>query len=1044
MISRLRQLWRQGPGRGDVLGINRRNLDYVFDDYKPGKFRQLDDKVISKEILEAAGVNVPRTLALITRPRDFPLLDALLESRDSLVLKPAKGWGGRGILVMNRIDGQWTKPGGAVLSSADIKNHVGDILSGMHSLDEDADSAICEELVVPHDFYAELGPSGLSDLRVVLQDQVPIQAMCRVPTSASEGKANLHGGGVGLGIDLADGLITGAIAKDRNIALHPDTSLTLKGLQLPLWRECLDLAIAASRTVDVSYIGVDIVVDQKRGPLVLEINARPGLAIQIANDEGQSVVAKSSATRADKWTTSFNWILLAVLALSPFGYDWWLASYSEVIESVVGANTVQSVVVASQDLADDLSEGTANSLFEEIELTESNREFRAAREAAANGDTARAIVLYQSVMADSTLAPFALNNLALLMRHSSDENQGIEYLQEAVDRFPTYHRGFYNLGLVLNNAGRIEEARAAFERTIALKPNHALAWAALGSVEFSEKDYTAAANSFGKAIRYDPTGISARLKLGLTKRLLNDLPGARNSFADLLALSPGHEGATYWLARTLQDQGKIRGRASKRHRLVAQKSLAALEAGSPRVQSLLGVLAFELGDYPTALLIFAEMAKGRYRPQFHQIALAETALILGDWSRVIELSPQISSHDLAQAVKFLHFANLGVAAAEQQRPPLQFSDPPGPIAELATAFYTDDQRLVNEVLRRIETELGEQAAAWPRWFAGRDNEADRKRALELSKSLQYFVASDDDLELRLAEFTKIPSSLMLYLGYTEAQERGAVADAQILWDALRRTVPVFLPVLMLDFEIALVTGDQPAALKIGDEIQGLGMKNSEFTLKLATLYLSQGRPRAARRLFNSLPADYRATPEAIIVDCRLLMGDKENKEAIALIKDLLQRDPDNAEAQFVLGEANFALGKSQIAERELRLALTLDPSRRDIRYKLAQVLMKRRNYDDAVAEWQILLTLDSSDESSRFNYALCLQRSGDNTAALREYEIILANNPQRSSAIFNKGLALERLGRNPEAIATFKQMLTIIADHQPSLRKLAKLDGAEQ
>ena len=38
--------------------------------------------------------------------------------------------------------------------------------------------------------------------------------------------------------------------------------------------------------VGLGYIGVDIVMDVERGPMLLEANARPGLAIQIANGRG--------------------------------------------------------------------------------------------------------------------------------------------------------------------------------------------------------------------------------------------------------------------------------------------------------------------------------------------------------------------------------------------------------------------------------------------------------------------------------------------------------------------------------------------------------------------------------------------------------------------------------------------------------------------------------------------------------------------------------------------------------------------------------------
>jgi len=36
----------------------------------------------------------------------------------------------------------------------------------------------------------------------------------------------------------------------------------------------------------LGYLGADIVLDKNRGPMMLEINARPGLAIQIANGRG--------------------------------------------------------------------------------------------------------------------------------------------------------------------------------------------------------------------------------------------------------------------------------------------------------------------------------------------------------------------------------------------------------------------------------------------------------------------------------------------------------------------------------------------------------------------------------------------------------------------------------------------------------------------------------------------------------------------------------------------------------------------------------------
>ena len=57
-------------------------------------------------------------------------------------------------------------------------------------------------------------------------------------------------------------------------------------MRVPYWDEVLRLSRRVSEAVGLGYIGVDIVVDATGGPMLLEANARPGLAIQIANGHG--------------------------------------------------------------------------------------------------------------------------------------------------------------------------------------------------------------------------------------------------------------------------------------------------------------------------------------------------------------------------------------------------------------------------------------------------------------------------------------------------------------------------------------------------------------------------------------------------------------------------------------------------------------------------------------------------------------------------------------------------------------------------------------
>ena len=67
------------------------------------------------------------------------------------------------------------------------------------------------------------------------------------------------------------------------ITHHPDTGRPVSGISVPEWKELLFMEARAFDMTGMGYLGVDLVIDRERGPLLLELNARPGLAIQLAN-----------------------------------------------------------------------------------------------------------------------------------------------------------------------------------------------------------------------------------------------------------------------------------------------------------------------------------------------------------------------------------------------------------------------------------------------------------------------------------------------------------------------------------------------------------------------------------------------------------------------------------------------------------------------------------------------------------------------------------------------------------------------------------------
>lgn len=286
LIRRL-WVWPWELRRRGVLGINARNLDFVFRFNPRALYRRLDDKVLTKEICEARLIPVPHTYAIISRFGDVRRIEEIIGNRQEFAVKPACGSGGRGVIVIVRHEaGLFYTSNGERLAVSDLRYHLSGILSGLHSLGGRPDRVIIEERITRHPAFRDLAVGGTPDIRVLVYRGDPVLAMLRLPTRESRGRANLHQGAVGVGIDIATGTTTNAVHHDRIIAVHPDSGATIAGLEIPFWTDVLATSASLSRAVALGYIGVDIVLDARSGPVVLEANARPGLGIQIANGCG--------------------------------------------------------------------------------------------------------------------------------------------------------------------------------------------------------------------------------------------------------------------------------------------------------------------------------------------------------------------------------------------------------------------------------------------------------------------------------------------------------------------------------------------------------------------------------------------------------------------------------------------------------------------------------------------------------------------------------------------------------------------------------------
>jgi alpha-L-glutamate ligase-like protein len=301
MIGLYRQLKKSG-----VLSINQRNSEFVLKYNPRSRYPLVDNKLKSKRLAILSGIAVPPLYAVIEHEHQLKDVDKILAPYSDFVIKPAQGAGGDGIIVIkDRVFGnKYRHINGKLSTSEDLVHHLSSLLSGAYSLGGRSDYALIEHRVVVDPVFEAVSYEGIPDIRVIVLLGYPAMAMVRLPTRISSGKANLHQGAIGVGVSMGSGLTLGGVFQNNMIDYHPDTLNPIVGIEVPYWEKILKIAAQCYELTGLGYLGVDVVLDKEHGPLMLEINARPGLSIQIANREGALSRYRLIEKRAQSMTES--------------------------------------------------------------------------------------------------------------------------------------------------------------------------------------------------------------------------------------------------------------------------------------------------------------------------------------------------------------------------------------------------------------------------------------------------------------------------------------------------------------------------------------------------------------------------------------------------------------------------------------------------------------------------------------------------------------------------------------------------------------------
>jgi alpha-L-glutamate ligase-like protein len=271
----------------DLLGINARNSLYVSRNSRKAK-AIARSKYATKILLNDNNIPCAEIYGILGTDEDVNDF-AWQKLEGDFVIKPTNGHAGTGVIAFrNKVNAeQWLDVLGEKWSIDDIKLHCRDILAGQYSIHGSNHNVIIEERIPIHPKLLKYSYKGTPDVRVIVFNSVPVMAMLRLPTEESGGRANVSQGAIAVGIDIANGITTYAVAhKKQAIQYLPGTKKKLNGIVIPSWQKVLITAVQASEIADLAFSGIDIFLHKNKGPMVVELNATPGLSIQAANRAG--------------------------------------------------------------------------------------------------------------------------------------------------------------------------------------------------------------------------------------------------------------------------------------------------------------------------------------------------------------------------------------------------------------------------------------------------------------------------------------------------------------------------------------------------------------------------------------------------------------------------------------------------------------------------------------------------------------------------------------------------------------------------------------
>ena len=145
----------------------------------------------------------------------------------------------------------------------------------------------------------------------------------------------------------------------------------------------------------------------------------------------------------------------------------------------------------------------------------------------------------RAIAADSSDASYH-NNLGVILRETGRLEDALISYREAIELRPDYAEAYCNFGIALKELGRTEEAISPLERAVELAPEFGGAHSNLGNALHVLGRPDAAMRAYDQAVAVAPEDPSVRLNRAITRQDLGDLGGAQSDLREVIKVQPQH------------------------------------------------------------------------------------------------------------------------------------------------------------------------------------------------------------------------------------------------------------------------------------------------------------------------------------------------------------------------------------------------------------------------------------------------------------------------------------------------------------------------